>query len=99
SVAALVLLALAGISGWLFLYTGDLPDIEHLFQFAPSAQSPAVDSCLASPSMAIPFARIGKPLQDALAAAESSTSLPDQIARTLMCNHTGGMGKYHLNGF
>jgi membrane carboxypeptidase/penicillin-binding protein len=99
SVAALILLALAGISGWLFLYTGDLPDIEHLFQFAPSAQSPVIDSCLASPSMAIPFDRIGKPLQDAFAAAESSASLPDQIAWTLMCNDIGGMGRYHLNGF
>jgi len=80
SVAALVLLVLAGISGWLFLYAGDLPDIEHLSQFAPSAQSTVIDSCLTSPSMAIPFDSIGKTLQDALAAAESSASLPDQIA-------------------
>ncbi len=99
SVAAIVLLALAGVSGWLFVYTGDLPDTEHLSQFAPNAQSPVFDSCLDSPSMAIPFDHIDKRLQDALAAAESPNSLPDQIARTLMCNHTGGMGKYHLNSF
>jgi hypothetical protein len=74
-----------------------LPDTGHLLQFAPSAQSPVSDSCLASPSLAIPFDRIGKTLQDALAAAESPRSLPDQIARSLMCNHTGGMGRYHLN--
>jgi membrane carboxypeptidase/penicillin-binding protein len=89
--------ATAGVCGWLFVYTGDLPDIEHLSQFAPSAQSPVFDSCLASPSTAIPFNHIGKPLQDALAAAESPTSLPHQIAQSLMCNHTGGMGRYHAN--
>ena len=99
SMAALVLLAVAGVCGWLFVYTGDLPDTDHFSQFAVSAQSPIFDSCLASPSMAIPFDRIGKTLQDALAAAESPTSLPDQIARTLMCNHTGGMGRYHLDSF
>ena len=97
SMAAFVLLVLAAVSGWLFVYTGDLPNIEHLSQFAPSAQSTVTDSCLASPSMAVPFDRIGKTLQDALAVAESPTSLPHQIAQSLMCNHTGGMGRYHLN--
>jgi len=76
SMAALVLLALVGVCGWLFFYTGDLPDTKHLFQFAPSAQFTVLDSCLASPSMAIPFDRIGKTMQDALAAAESPTSFP-----------------------
>ena len=97
SVAALVLLALAAISCWLFLYTGDLPDTKHLFQFAPSAQFAVLDSCLASPSIAIPFDRIGKTMRDALAAAESPASFPHQIAWSLMCNHTDGMGRYHLN--
>jgi membrane peptidoglycan carboxypeptidase len=87
------------VVGWLFVYTGDLPDTDHLSQFAPGAQSTVLDPCLASPSMAIPFDRIGKTLQDALAAAESPTSLPDQIARTMMCNHSGGIGRYHLNSF
>jgi membrane carboxypeptidase/penicillin-binding protein len=99
SMWALVLLAVAGVCSWLFVYTGDLPDTDHLSQFAPSVQSLVFDSCLASPSIAIPFDRIGKTLQDALAAAESPTSLPDQIAGTLMCNHSGGMGRYHLNSF
>jgi len=98
SMLALVLLPVAGVSAWLFLYTRDLPDIDHLSKFAPSAQSPVVDSCLVSPSMALPFDRIGKTLQDALATAEPRTSLSHQIARSLMCNHIGGMGRYHLNG-
>ncbi len=97
--AGLVLLAVVGVCGWLFVYTGDLPDFGQLSQFAPSAQSVVSDSCLASPSTSIPFNRIGKPLQDALATAEPAQSLSDQIARTLMCNHSGGMGKYHLNAF
>jgi len=97
SMAALVLLALAGTCSWLFFYTLDLPDTKHLLQFAPSAQFAVLDSCLASPSMAIPFDRIGKTMRHALAAAESPASFPHQIARSLMCNHTGGMGRYHLN--
>ena len=97
--AAFLLVVVAGVSAWLFFYTGDLPDIEHLSQFAPSVQSPVLDSCLVCPSTAVPFNRIGTSLKDALAAAESSTSLPDQIARTLMCNHSGGMGLYHANNF
>lgn len=99
SLTCLVLLALAAVCGWLFAYTGDLPGTDHLSQFAPSSQLPVSDACLASPSLAIPFDRIGKTLQDALAVAESPRAFPDQIARSLMCNHTGGMGRYHLNSF
>ena len=33
SLAALVLLAVAGVCGWLFVYTKDLPDTEHLSEF------------------------------------------------------------------
>ncbi|HXC47610.1 MAG TPA: transglycosylase domain-containing protein [Candidatus Sulfotelmatobacter sp.] len=93
----LALLPVVGIGSWLFLYTGDLPDSSHLSQFAPSAQSVVSDSCLASPSAAIPFELIGEPLKNAFDAAEPARSLPHQIARSLMCNHSGGMGKYHLN--
>lgn len=93
----LVLIALALVCSWLFIYTGDLPDIGHLLQFAPSAQSSVSDPCLISPSLAIPFDHIGKTLQDALAAAESPQLFPDQIARSLMCSQTGGVGRYHLN--
>jgi membrane peptidoglycan carboxypeptidase len=97
AMAGVVLLTVVGVCGWLFLYTGDLPEFGHLSQFAPSTQSVASDSCLASPSTSIPFDRIGEPLKNALATAEPAQSLPHQIARSLMCNHSGGMGKYHLN--
>ncbi len=97
--AALVLLVIAGVCGWLFVYTGDLPDIDHLTKFAPSAQFPVIDPCLASPSMALPFDRIAKTLRDALAIAEPAGSLSDQIARTLMCNRRERAGRYQLNEF
>ena len=93
----LVLLTVAGLCSWLFLYTGDLPDFDHLSQFAPSIQSVVSDSCLASPSTSIPFDRIGEPLKNAIVAAEKAQSLSHQIAFSLMCKHSGGMGKYHLN--
>ena len=99
AMAGLVLLTVVGVCGWLFLYTGDLPDVDHLSQFAPSTESVVSDSCLASPSTSIPFDQLGEPLTNALAAAEPADSLSDQIARSLLCNHSGGMGRYHLNAF
>jgi membrane carboxypeptidase/penicillin-binding protein len=95
--AGLALLAVVGTVIGLYLYLGDLPDIGHLSQFAPDTQSVVSDSCLAGPSTSIPFEQIGEPLKNALAAAEPAQSLPHEIARSLMCNHSGGMGKYHLS--
>jgi len=40
---------------------------------------------------------MGKSFHDALAAAEPTHLQADQIATGLMCSHSGGMGKYHLN--
>ena len=34
---------------------------------------------------------------DAVSTAEPVRSQSDQIARSLLCNHSGGMGKYHLS--
>lgn len=95
--ASLALLLVAGVGSWLLLYTCDLPDFGHLSQFAPSAQAVVSDRCLASSSTSIPFELIGEPLKDAIATAEPVQSQPYEIARSLMCNHSGGMGKYHLN--
>jgi membrane carboxypeptidase/penicillin-binding protein len=82
----------------------DLPDFDHLSQFAPSAQSVVSDSCLAGPSTVVAFDGIGKPLRDALATAEPTRPLPaaslaDRIADTLLCNRREGEGKRHLNEF
>ncbi len=99
TIAFLVLATIAGVSSWLFVYTGDLPEIDHLSKFAPKAQFPVFDSCLPSPSTAIPFESIGKTFRDALAIAEPAETLSDQIARTLMCNRRERAGRYHLNTF
>ena len=99
AMTGVVLLTVVGVCGWLFLYTGDLPDVGDLSQFAPSTESEVSDSCLASPSTSIPFSQIGEPLKNTLATAELAQSFPDQIARSLLCNHSGGMGRYHLNAF
>ena len=102
---ALGLLGLAGVLTWLFVYTGDLPDVEHLCNFAPNVQSLVADSCLESPSFAVPFDHIGTPLRASIAAAELRpealwhASLSDKIASTLMCLRSGGAGRYHLDSF
>ncbi len=76
SMAVLVLLPIVGVCGWLFVYTGDLPDFDHLSQFAPTAQSLVSDPCLDGPSTVVTFDGIGKPLRDALATAEPARPLP-----------------------
>ena len=60
SIAALVLLAVGGVFGWLLVYRGNLPDTDQMSQFAPSAQSLISDSCFASPSMGVPFKDLSK---------------------------------------
>ncbi len=97
--ATLVLIAAVGLCGCFFLYTNDLPNIEQLSEFAPTAAHLATDSCLAGLSFAIPFDYIGKPFQDALASAEPGISFSDQIARTLMCNRLERAARYQLDVF
>jgi hypothetical protein len=79
------------------LAVGDLPEFDHLSQFAPNAQVVLLDSCLSGPSTSLPFDRIGKTFQDALVAAEPSSSLPDLIAITLMCNRRERAIQYELD--
>jgi len=97
--AALLLIAAVLFCGWFFLYTDDLPKTDQLSEFAPTAGHFATDSCLTGLSFAIPFDRIGKPFQDALASAELGTSFSDQIARTLMCNRLERSARYQLDIF
>lgn len=97
SIAVLVLLLVVGVCGWLFVHTRDLPDLDHLSQFASSVDSAVSDSCLAGPSTPLPFDRIGKPFQDALAAAEPRVSLSNQIARMLMCDRRETAARYELD--
>lgn len=72
--ALLSLMAASGVLSWVFLYTRDLPDIEHLADFAPDSDNQITDICLAGVAFAVPFDRIGKSFQDALTSAEPASS-------------------------
>jgi hypothetical protein len=96
---ALILIAASGTSAWLFLYTGDLPNIEQLSEFAPAKAHLAAYDCLAGISFVVPFDRIGKSFKDALTAAEPSASYPYQIARRLMCSRLESSARYQLDVF
>lgn len=94
---ALVLIAAGGVSAWLFLYTGDLPNIEQLSEFAPTKAHLAAHDCLTGPSFVVPFDRIGKSFKDALTTADPSRSYPYQIARRLMCSKLESSARYQLD--
>src|ERR1700690_3645513 len=97
--AVLLLIAVGALSCRSFLYTGDLPDIEHLTDFAPDSGNHVMDTCLPGLAFAVPFDRIGKPFRDAVASAELAASFPDQIARSLMCTKQERAGRYQLDVF
>jgi len=100
ALVALAFAAVLSLCSWLFLYTGDLPKIDQLSEFAPKADGhPATDACLVGFSFVIPFDRIGKPFQDALTSAEPSNTYAEQIARTVMCNKHESPAKYQLTVF
>lgn len=98
-IALLFLLAVSALLGWVFLYTRDLPNIEHLADFAPDSGNQITDTCLAGVAFAVPLDRIGKPFRDALASAEPASSFPYEIARSLMCTTTARTARYQLDVF
>jgi membrane carboxypeptidase/penicillin-binding protein len=82
---AIFLVVLTGLAVWFFVYTGDLPDIGQLTQFAPAEQAVASDACLSSASTVVPSDRIDSTFFSALATAEQNHSFDLQIARLMMC--------------
>src|SRR5208337_2405014 len=97
--AILLLIVVGALTCRIFLYTRDLPDIEHLSDFAPDSGNQVTDTCLPGLAFAVPFDRIGKPFRDAVASAEPAASFPDQIARSLMCTKQERAGRYQLDVF
>src|SRR5258708_35084048 len=94
-VAAVGIIAICSL---LFIYSGDLPDIDHLSGFAPNATRVAFDSCLASSPTAIPNQRLGSVLKNAIESAEPQRSESLQISRSLLCNSwSGGAIKFQLD--
>ena len=73
---------------WLYLYSGDLPNLSALANFSPDSSTTVRDQCSNSLIQAIPSALIGTNLQNATLAAEGRHDevFAVQIARTLFCN-------------
>ena len=86
--AALTMVAagLISIGLVLFLYSGDLPNIERLARFAPGAPTVVSDPCLASSPTALPSRQLGLLVQEAIEAAEPPDSESSQISRSLLCD-------------
>jgi membrane carboxypeptidase/penicillin-binding protein len=78
---------------WMDYYSGDLPDINYLVQFAPSQAGKATVECTSRQTDVIPFSLLGKNLMFAFHAAERDNretdkyrpSLSLQIAKWLFC--------------
>jgi len=81
-VAAVAILLITAVS-WLFFYSGDLPDVTSLAQFAPATNRSVSGPCLESASIAIPYEAMGGTFRNALSAAEVRLSF--QISRTMFC--------------
>jgi len=67
---------------WFFHYSRDLPDAFLLAQFAPPTATQAIDPCLKTASVAIPYDSIGDNLRKALSAAEMSENDPGVLKAT-----------------
>jgi cyclic lactone autoinducer peptide len=80
---ATIAILLAATASWFFLYSGDLPDVARLAEFAPASNTSVSDPCLETASIAIPSESLGANLRNALGAAE--VRLPVQISRTMFC--------------
>jgi membrane carboxypeptidase/penicillin-binding protein len=85
TVFAIFALALAGILGWFFFYTGDLPDVGQLAQFTPDSPAVVYGPCLLKSSTVVPLSQIGKELRDATGAAETEKMRYFQVARFVLC--------------
>jgi len=77
----IVLVIAAGLF-WIFFYSGDLPDMNALAQFAPSSVARVWDPCLPTATVAIPYDSIGDNLRAALNAAEGGENDSGVVTET-----------------
>jgi penicillin-binding protein 1A len=73
-------LVFTGICCWLFLYSGDLPKITSVAQYAPDGIAQVVVPCSLRASVAIPYTSIGHNIHSALSAAEIGENDPGVLA-------------------
>ena len=80
--AGIVLLMLLAAFCWLYFYSGDLPDISVLAQYAPTTVTRVSDPCLGS-SVAIPYEAIGVNVRNAISAVETNEDDPGVLRTTV----------------
>ena len=85
AVFAMFALVIVGIFGWLFLYTGDLPDVGRLAQFAPDAPAVVSVPCLLKSITVVPASQVGKELREAIQAVEPEKMRSFQVTRLVLC--------------
>jgi membrane carboxypeptidase/penicillin-binding protein len=84
-VFAVFALVIVGIFGWLFFYTGDLPDVGRLAQFAPDAPGVVSVPCLLKSITVVPGSQVGKELREAIQSVEPEKMRSFQVARLVLC--------------
>jgi len=85
AVFAMFALVIVGIFGWFFLYTGDLPDVGRLAQFAPDAPAVVSVPCLLKSITVVPASQVGKELREAIQAVEPEKMRSFQVTRLVLC--------------
>ena len=85
AVFAMFALVIVGIFGWLLLYTGDLPDVGRLAQFAPDAPAVVSVPCLLRSITVVPASQVGKELREAIQAVEPGKMRSFQVTRLVLC--------------
>ena len=93
-----VVVVLTACVFWVYFYSGDLPNFAAVAKFAPESPTAVPSQCFSSPVQVIPFAMVGKNLQNATRAAEGNNDdvLARQISFDLFCNSQSKMLKRHL---
>jgi penicillin-binding protein 1A len=83
---------------WLSFYSGDLPNLAAVANFAPDSPTTVSSPCFGSPVQVIPSTLVGKNLQNAARAAEGNDdeALARQVSYDLFCKSQTRMLKRHL---
>src|SRR3954470_6506776 len=94
--SGVVLLLLATIFGWLYLYTGDLPRVSTLDQYAPLTKS-EIRTGAGSVAHVVPADQLGKYLPSAVLAAEGQPDPrgPIRVALASLVRDTAPRGQMY----
>jgi membrane carboxypeptidase/penicillin-binding protein len=88
AVVAASILLVAACASWLFMYSGDLPRLEAIDNFAPTTAGVTTDECVAPQALSVvPYTALGTNVSRATRAAERNIEM--QIARSVLCQYHG----------